>query len=154
MKLFFKIALLTILTFNCTSVAFAKSYNENIKEKNYFQFNILKYHTQRQFGQTVSVYIRYAYIKDLPENEYPDYRKLRTTVLKYMEPSSEYPNEVFWEILATRMGRDLMKNYPLGGVSVQLDVLDNQNPDPNEYEPGDHGPIFTIGEIEPLDIHK
>jgi hypothetical protein len=68
-----------------------------------------------------------------------------------MEPSDEFPAEVFWEILATNMAKELMKDFPLDGVSIQLTVLDNQNPD--SYEPGDHGPIVTIGKIAPLDVH-
>lgn len=68
-----------------------------------------------------------------------------------MEPTTEFPAEVFWEILATNMGKELMKDFPLDGVSVQLEVLDNQ--DPNSFEPSDHGPTFTIGDIPALDIH-
>lgn len=30
-------------------------------EKNHFQFVISKYHTSRQSGQTVNIYVRYAY---------------------------------------------------------------------------------------------
>ena len=68
-----------------------------------------------------------------------------------MEPSDEFPAAVFWEILASKMAKELMQNFPLDGVSLQLSVLDNQNPD--AYEPGDHGPIVTIGKIAPLDVH-
>lgn len=68
-----------------------------------------------------------------------------------MEPSNEFPADVFWEVLATKMGKELINDFPVSGVSIQLNVLDNQNPDSNE--PGDHGPIFTIGDIAPLDVH-
>jgi hypothetical protein len=125
--------------------------NESRGERNYFQFIIPKYHTMRQSGQTVTIYVRYAYRKDLPTNQYPDYRVLRAKILKYMEPSEEFPGELFWEILATHMGKELMKDFPLDGLSIQLTVLDNQNP--NSYEPGDHGPIVTLGNIAPLDVH-
>jgi len=120
-------------------------------ERNYFQFVISKYHTPRQAGQTVDIYVRYAYKKNLPSSQYPDYRELRTVVLKYMEPSNEFPADVFWEILASNMGNELMKDFPLDGVSIQLNVLDN--PNPNSYEPGDHGPTYTVGDIAPLDVH-
>lgn len=125
---------------------------EGNSEKNYFQFTISKYHTTRQSGQVVNIYAKYAYKKDLSINDYPDYRILRTKILKYMEPSDEFPADVFWEVLATKMGKELMSDFPLDGVSIQLYVLDNQNPDSNE--PGDHGPTFTIGEIAPLDVHQ
>lgn len=129
----------------------AASNHDDMREKNYFQFVIPRYHTTRQSGQTVNIYVRYAYKNGLSTSEYPDYRLLRTTILKYMTPSAEFPADSFWEILATAMGRELMKHFPLDGVSIQLTVLDNQNPD--SYEPGDHGPVFTIGKIAPLDIH-
>ncbi|MCE0724250.1 MULTISPECIES: hypothetical protein [Legionella] len=151
MKNLFKIILLVMVISYWPPSIWASTDNENHIEKNYFQFVIPEYHTNRQSGQTVNIYVRYAYKKKLPNNQYPDYRVLRTAVLKYMEPTVEFPAEVFWEILATAMGRDLMKNYPLDGVSIQLDVLDNQNP--NSFEPGDHGPTFTVGDIEPLDVH-
>lgn len=50
------------------------------------------------------------------------------------------------------MGRELMKDFPLNGVSIQLHVLDN--PKPGRYEPGDDGSIFTAGDIAPLGIHS
>jgi hypothetical protein len=148
MKNLVKTILLLVVISSCPVSLCAKSSHENRDEKNYFQFVIPKYHTTRQSGQTVNIYVRYAYQKNLPTSEYPDYRNLRTTILKYMEPSDKFPAEVFWEILATNMAKELMKDFPLAGVSIQLIVLDNQ--DPNTYEPGDHGPIVTIGKIAPL----
>lgn len=144
------LVLLTMVFFGTTSL-WASS-NQNTKdERNYFQFVIPKYETQRQGGQKVTIYVRFAYNKELPSSKYVDYRVMREEVLKYMEPSEEFPSEVFWEVLATQIGRELIKNHPIEGVSVQLEVLDNQNP--NAYEPGDHGPVFTSGNIEPLDVH-
>ena len=151
MKNLFKTLLLIAVISYCPVSLWATPNHENREEKNYFQFVIPKFYTKRQSGQTVNIYVKYAYKQDLPTKEYPDYRILRTKVLKYMEPSKEFPAEIFWEIIATHMGRELMKDFPLDGVSIQLTVLDNQ--DPNRYEPGDHGPIFTMGKITPLDIH-
>ena len=68
-----------------------------------------------------------------------------------MEPSDDLPTEVFWEVIAEKMGKDLMSEFPFEGLSIQLNVKDNQNPD--SYEPGNHGPIYTIGNISPLDVH-
>lgn len=140
---------MTLFCFN--PVSLAMNHDEENGARNYFQFMIPKYHTTRQSGQVVNIYVRYAYQKSLPVDQYPDYRLLRSVVLKYMEPTIEFPAEVFWEILATEMGNELIKEFPLTGVSVQLEVLDNPNPD--AFEPGDHGPVFTIGDIAPLDIH-
>ncbi|KTC82073.1 hypothetical protein [Legionella cincinnatiensis] len=144
--------ILLILVISYWSISsWAVTQQEDNNERNYFQFVIPQYHTTRQSGQTLSVYVRYAYKKNLPSSKYPDYRVLRTTILKYLEPSEEFPAEVFWEILAAQMGKELMASFSLDGISIQLEVLDNQNPE--SYEPGDHGPTFTIGNIAPLDIH-
>ncbi len=148
MKNLFKIIVM-LMFFYGYNVAIARP--EENKGKNYFQFVIPCYHTQRQSGQTVNVYVRYAYKSKLSITEYPDYRALRSSILKYMEPTEEFPALTFWEILAQRMGNDLMNDYPLTGVSIQLEVLDNQNEE--AYEPGDHGPTYTVGDISPLSIH-
>jgi hypothetical protein len=149
-NLFKTIFLIIVISYWPTSL-WATSTPVDSGEKNYFQFVIPKYHTERQSGQTVNIYVRYAYKKNLPTSEYPDYRLLRTKILSYMEPSDKLPSDVFWEIIASNMGKDLMKDFLLDGVSIQLIVLDN--PNSNSYEPGDHGPIFTIGNIAPLDVH-
>ncbi len=153
MKNLFKTILLIVVISSSSSSAslWAAASLDDRNETNYFQFAIPKYLTTRQSGQTVNIYVRYAYKKDLPTSEYADYRELRAKILNYMEPSDAFPADVFWEILATNMGRELMKDYPLDGVSIQLTVLDN--PNPNSYEPGDHGPVFTTGKIAPLDVH-
>lgn len=118
-------------------------------EKNYFQFEVANYHTTRQRGQTLNLYVRYAYKENLDTSLYPDYRKLRDQAMKYLEPTAKYPANVYWEILATQLGNDLMRNYPLSAISVQMEVLDN----PAGNEPGTHGPVYTLGDISPLDVH-
>lgn len=149
MKKLFRVTTVLFAILSCSMLGWATSCMAKPIEKNYFQFAISKYHTSRQSGQTVDIHVRYAYKKNLPTTKYPDYRILRTVVLHYMEPSDEFPADIYWEILATQIGRELMHNFPLQGVSVQLHVLDN----PEGNEPGDHGPTFTIGNIAPLDVH-
>lgn len=149
---YLKIALFAFILMYWPNQLMAKSHMQMNEERNYFQFMVPKHHTVRQSGQVLNIYIRYAYKKDLPITEYPDYRLLRSKALNYMESSTELPEDVFWEIIAQQIGKDLMRNFPLAGISVQLEVLDNQNPD--AYEPGDHGPIYTIGDISPLDRHS
>lgn len=149
-KKFIKQSILAMGLFFVMSHMHAYAAKEKQLEKNYFQFVISKYHTLRQGGQTVNIYVRYAYKQGLPTNEYCDYRKLRERVLKYMEPTDDFPTNVYWEILATEMGRELIDDFPLDGVSVQLEVLDN--PSGEVFEPGDHGPIFTTGNIAPLSV--
>ena len=147
MKNIFKTILLIVAISNWPTSVFATSHHDNKNENNSFQFVIANYHTTRQSGQIVNVYIKYAYKKNLPPSEYFDYKLMRLKILKYMEPSEEFPAEIYWEIIASSMGRELMKDFPLDGVRIQLMVLDNQNPD--SYEPGDHGPIFTMGHVDP-----
>ena len=141
---------LVILSFCSLSISATANHTDN-QERNDFYFAISKYKTQRQGGQIVNIYVKFAYKKELPTSKYVDYRLMRKDILQYMEPSSELPVQIYWEIIATKIGRELIKKYPIEGVSVQLEVLDNLNPD--TYEPGDHGPIFTIGTIEPINIH-
>lgn len=148
MKNLFK-ALMIMITLAYIPVSYGSVISDRT-EKNYFLFTITNYHTTRQSGQVVNIYVKYAYPKNLPSSDYPDYRKLRTSILQYMEPTKEFPADVYWEILATQMGKELMHNFPLSGVSIQLYVLDN----PAGNEPSDHGPIYTIGDITPLDIHS
>ncbi|MFJ1268398.1 hypothetical protein ACD661_07510 [Legionella lytica] len=149
---YLKIVILMFTFMSWSNQLLAGSHMQMREESNYFQFMVPKHHTVRQAGQILNIYIRYAYKQDLPITEYPDYRLLRSIALNYMEPSVELPENVFWEIIAQQIGKDLMRHFPLVGISVQLEVLDNQNPD--AYEPGDHGPIYTIGNIKPLDRHS
>ncbi len=116
--------------------------------KNNFQFQINEYHTQRQSGQTLEVYIRYALKDTLNSDLYPDYKDLRKVALSYLEPTKEFPINTYWELIATAIGNELMKKFPLSGVSVQLLVHANETGE--IYEPGFHGPIYTIGDVIPL----
>jgi hypothetical protein len=143
-----KNALVMVIVLSWSFSLWATPIHEINEEKNYFQFTIQNHHTTRQSGQVVNIYVRYAYKKGLPESEYFDYRIMRTKILKYMEPSDELPAGIFWEIIATKMGKELMHEFHLDGISIQLVVLDNPSPDANE--PGDHGPTFTLGNIAPL----
>lgn len=119
------------------------------QERNYFQFDVLNYHTTRQSGQTLNVYIRYRYKQASDHPVYFDYRPMRTLAISYLEPTVDYPKEVYWEDIAIAMGRELVKKFPIEAISIQLDVEDN----PTHQEPGNHGPAYTYGDIEPLPIY-
>lgn len=118
--------------------------------RNDFQFQIQQYHTQRQGGQEMNVYVRYALRKGLDSSQYPDYRLLRKVVLGYLEPTDELPTDIFWEIIAEHIGNDLLAQFPIEGVSVQILVFPNESG--AIYEPGFHGPVFTKGKISPLNV--
>ena len=151
MKNLLKTVLLCTALFITPIYAHAATNIPNMHVRNEFQFAIPQYHTARQSGQVVNIYVKFAYKKGLPTSDYKDYRVMRENILVYMEPTNDYPIDVFWEILATKMGDELMAKYPLGGVSIHLEVMDNT--DPNRFEPGDHGPTYTIGDIAPLEVH-
>lgn len=116
--------------------------------KNNFQFQINNYHTQRQAGQTFDFYVRYAMKDDVDYTQYPDYRELRSIVMSYFEPTDALPINTYWEIIAAKLADDLMSRYPLAGISVQLLVHDNEKG--TIAEPSDHGPIYTVGDVIPL----
>lgn len=116
--------------------------------KNNFQFQISRYHTARQGGQTLDFYVRYAMKDDVDYSKYPDYRELRNIVLPYLEPSEKLPVNTFWEIIAEKIAVDLVSRYPLAGISVQLLVHPNESG--SISEPGFHGPIYTVGDVIPL----
>lgn len=137
-KLFYVIIFSFLLT--SANAVFASKMN--------FQFQISDYHTQRQAGQTLDVYVRYAIKNEADASTYPDYRELREVVIGYLEPTANLPVNVFWEIIAAQLAEDLMSRYSFSGISVQLLVH------PNEkgviFEPGFHGPIYTVGDVIPL----
>ncbi|MBI5448470.1 MAG: hypothetical protein HY939_07100 [Gammaproteobacteria bacterium] len=139
-KIIYGLLISVLLT--TTSLAFAS--------KNNFQFQVKEYHTQRQSGQTLDLNIRYALKDDLAISQYPDYRDLREKALHYLEPSEKLPADVYWELIAQEIGTDLMSHYPLSGISVQILVYSND--DPGRYEPGLHGPTYTVGDVIPFSI--
>lgn len=116
--------------------------------KNNFQFQISGYHTERQSGQTLDVYVRYAMKDDVDYSKYPDYREPRKIVLSYLEPSEKLPINTYWEIIAAKIGEDLMSQYPMAGISVQLLVYPSESG--TIFEPGFHGPIYTKGDVIPF----
>jgi hypothetical protein len=116
--------------------------------KNNFQFQLNEYHTQRQSGQTLDMYIRYSLKDEVAYSQYPDYRELRSIAITYLEPTAKFPADTYWEVIAAAIGEDLMARYPLSGVSIQLLVYPNENS--NTYEPGFHGPIYTTGDVIPF----
>lgn len=116
--------------------------------KNNFQFQISSYKTQRQGGQTLDLYVRYAMKDNVDYSSYPDYRDLRSITLKYLEPTDALPVNIFWEIIAAKMAEELMSRYPLSGISVQMLVYPNEQG--SIFEPGFHGPIYTTGDVIPL----
>ncbi len=122
--------------------------NMSYAAENNFQFQISNYHTQRQGGQTLDLNVRYTMKGEVDYSQYPDYRDLRNIALTYLEPCERLPTNVFWEVIAAKIGDDLMTRYPMAGISVQILVYPNENGVVSE--PGFHGPIYTRGDVLPL----
>lgn len=126
----------------------ALTVNISFAGKNNFQFQISKYHTERQEGQTLDLYVRYAMKDDVDYSKYPDYRELRKIAIKYLEPTTDIPKNTYWEVIAAKIAEDLMSKYPISGISTQILVYPNESG--AIYEPGFHGPIYTVGDVIPL----
>lgn len=122
--------------------------NKSDAAENNFQFQISHYHTQRQGGQTLDLNVRYTMKDEVDYSQYLDYRDLRNIALTYLEPSERLPTNIFWEVIAAKIGDDLMTRYPMAGISVQILVYPNENGIVSE--PGFHGPIYTRGAVLPL----
>lgn len=150
MKKFGRVLVLNVLLMVSTFGFSADVEPTHVVSHNYFQFQIQKYHTQRQTGQTLNVYVRYALKPGLPQTDYPDYIPMRQVVLNYLEPTDELPAHVFWEIIAQKIGDELYEKFPVEGISVQLMVYPSE--EGHMYEPGYHGPIYTKGNINPLQV--
>jgi hypothetical protein len=151
MKTLKQSALLITLCLFMTSLIAQPTIQANKMHQTNFQFQIQQYATHRQGGQMLNVYIRYGLKSGLDKTQYPDYRDLRKVVMTYLEPSSDLPENTFWEIIAQKIGNQLYHQFPVAGVSVQLLVFPNESG--QIYEPGFHGPIYTIGNITALDVN-
>ena len=82
-------------------------------------------------------------------SKYPDYKELRNITMKYLEPTKKLPVNTYWEIIAAKLGQELMSKYPFfSGVSIQFLVHPNENG--TISEPGFHGPIYTTGDVVAL----
>jgi hypothetical protein len=136
----FILMIIIVFTVTATNLVYAA--------KNTFQFQINNYHTARQGGQTLDIYVRYSMKDNIDYSQYSDYRELRNIVLPYLEPSKKLPENTFWEIIASKIGDDLMSRYPMAGISVQILVAPNENGPISE--PGFHGPIYTVGDVIPF----
>lgn len=111
-------------------------------------FQIMKYHTANQGGQTINFYLHYRYRNGLPTAKYPNYEDIRHMLLSYMAQVDPKRN-LFWEILNTQICGKIKNSFPLQAISCQFQVYPDTRPG-LPYEPGYHSSIVTIGNIEPL----
>jgi hypothetical protein len=115
-----------------------------------FMFQVLGYHTANQGNQTINFYLHYRYRSGLPTAKYPNYLKVRGTLLSYMKQINPKLN-LFWEVLNTRICSRILHRFPLQAISCQFQVYPDNRPG-LPYEPGYHSSVVTYGHIEALTI--
>ena len=106
-----------------------------------FEFQISNFVTPRQGGQVINVGIYYKYRTE----DYPNYLELREITISILNNFGD--ENTFWEIIAQEIGNTLFNKYcnQITGIKVKLSVLPHTTN--NNFEPGLHGPTYTIGEI-------
>lgn len=111
-------------------------------------FQVPRFHTNNQGGQTINFYLHYRYRPGLPVAQYPNYLQIRGMLLAYMTRVNPKRN-LFWEVLNTQICRQIKRSFPLQAISCQFQVYGDNRPG-LPYEPGFHSSIVTIGNIQPL----
>ena len=120
--------------------------------KQEFQFQVLDVKTPRQYGRTLNLVIRYRYREDVSSSQYPDYRIIRREALEFLRIRASEPANEYWEVLNGHLAQHLFDSFPLQGISSQIQVLPDPNPELDE--PGWHSSIVTIGEVQAIDSYR
>jgi hypothetical protein len=115
-----------------------------------FMFQVDGYRTANQGGQTLNLYFSYRYNEGLADADIPDYRKLRTMALGYLDGIDPKAN-LYWELLDREMCRRLKAGFPVQAISCQMQVFGN-NQSGVRNEPGFHSTVYTIGDIAALAV--
>ncbi|BDD06004.1 hypothetical protein [Aureibacter tunicatorum] len=157
--LFYSLAFsLMILASSCGEVNKAKmevegkQISSSKQTKQDFIFQIIDKKTKRQGGQRVNIFVKYRYTPTQSEqSKFIDYRKVREVAVKYIMPTESHPQEDQWENLSKAIAEEIMIMYNFDAISVQWQTHPNDHPKGEAlYEPGFHGGVYTIGDIEPL----
>lgn len=115
-----------------------------------FMFQIDGYKTKNQGGQTLNLYFSYRYKAGIADADIPDYRKLRTRALGYLDEIDPTAN-LYWEVLDRGICKELKAEFPVQAISCQIQVFGNNQPG-ERNEPGFHSTVYTIGDIAALAI--
>ena len=117
-----------------------------------FMFTIANYKTQRQMGKLLNVAIKYRYPDNVSSSHYIEYvSAMRSVAMAYLEPTKALPVKTYWELVNMAIVSNLTLSFPsVVGFSSQILVQGDVNG--SMYEPGDHGSLVTVGNIEPLNI--
>ena len=134
-------------SYSCASTPGASDASDAVVRQE-FQFDILNFKTERQYGRTLDVVIRYRYRRDLSSAEFPDYREIRKDTLEFIRVRPKEPADEYWEVLNADLVQHLYDSYPLSGITSLIRV--HPDPNPKLEEPGWHSSIATTGDILPL----
>lgn len=115
-----------------------------------FMFQIIGFKTRNQGGQVVNMFFYYRYQSGLPEDQLPNYIKLRDDVIDYLD-TVDVKGNPYWETLNAELCSCLKNGFPVEAISCQLQVKGDLGAGV-KYEPGYHSSIETIGDIQPLQI--
>lgn len=127
------------------------------KQSLVFDFQITNLITSNQKGQVLNIGARYKYRMDVINNNYGNdneqtsdnyinYVDVRNYIIEFMEKKANAYQ--YWEVFAKDIGDELYKKYykQVSGWEINVTVLPHIQTS-NLYEPGIHGPIYTIGDI-------
>jgi hypothetical protein len=118
------------------------------RTKRDFMFQVIGFTTRNQGGHTLNLFFHYRYNSGIADNEIPDYRKLRSHAVDYLE-AIDVSAHPYWEVVNNHLCVHLKNNYPLQAISCLMQVMGSENPPPGD-DPGYRSSIETIGDIDPL----
>jgi hypothetical protein len=116
-----------------------------------FTFQQTGYQLKSRPDQTSNLYFKYRYNDDLPDADIPDYRKLRTEALNYLDGAD---GSQHLEVLNKGMCNKLKADFPVEAISCQLQALPKEAGVAPEtgLQRNTFSAVYTIGDIAPLDV--
>ena len=120
--------------------------HENVRQD--FTFVASYVNSTRQYGKCLNFIVKYRYLPSA-EPVFFDYRALRDTALYYSEPTADLPMMTYWENINVAFVANLTARYSsqIQGMSSEIQVMNSITP--AIQEAGNHGSIYSTGNIEP-----
>lgn len=115
-----------------------------------FMFQVIGYKTENQGGQTMNMFFHYRYNNGIATKDIPNYIDLRKDAIAFIKGVDAKANP-YWETLTLELCTQLKDDYPVEGISCQLQIYPDNRPG-LPYEPGYHTSITTLGNIDALAI--
>jgi hypothetical protein len=76
-----------------------------------FVFELRHFNTSRQSHKCINILVKYRYEPLTGITGYLDYRLFRQIVLKFAQPSEEFPEGLQWEVVNLAMAQTLLARY-------------------------------------------